>query len=148
MSNCIIGTDCIGVGVGALIQDNDGRILLALRSQNAKNERGTWEIPGGAVEFGETLHDALKREIKEEISIGIEILEMLHVCDHILPEEHQHWVSPTFICRIAVGVPTIMEPQKCDQLAWFLPEDALKLKLSKVTIADITELVRRRASSQ
>lgn len=69
-----IGTDCIGVGVGALIFNDEGMILLALRGSDAKNERGKWEIPGGAVEFGETLEDALKREVKEEINVEINIV--------------------------------------------------------------------------
>ena len=143
---CQIGKDCIGVGVGALIQNEQGEILLALRSQQAKNERGTWEIPGGAVEFGETLKQALQREIREEIGIEIEVGELLHVCDHILTEEGQHWVSPTFICQIKSGTPTIMEPQKCDALQWFTPEAALKLQLSKVTVADIAVFSQRAAA--
>ncbi len=144
---CQIGKECIGVGVGALIQNERGEILLALRSQQAKNERGKWEIPGGAVEFGETLEQALQREIKEEIGIEIEVGELLHVCNHILPEEQQHWVSPTYICQIKSGTPTIMEPQKCDALEWFTPEKALELSLSKVTIADI-EVFAKRSFSQ
>ncbi len=143
MNTIQVGKDCIGIGVGALIQDSDGKILLALRGQQAKNERGKWEIPGGAVEFGETLEQALKREIKEEIDIEVELVELLHVCDHILPAENQHWVSPTFICRILSGTPIIMEPHKCDQLGWFSLEEALKLPLSKVTIDDIQTLANR-----
>lgn len=143
MNTLAIGTDCIGVGVGALIQNDRGEILLALRSQQAKNERGLWEIPGGAVEFGETLEQALKREIREEIGVEIELLKLLHVCDHILPTERQHWVSPTYICRITSGTPTIMEPHKCDQLAWYTPAAALKLPLSQVTIADIKVLAAK-----
>lgn len=144
--SCQIGTDCIGVGVGALIQNERGELLLALRSQQAKNERGKWEIPGGAVEFGETLKQALQREIREEIGIEIEVGELLHVCDHILTEEQQHWVSPTFICKIISGTPTIMEPRKCDALQWFLPADALKLPLSKVTIDDIAVFSQRKSN--
>lgn len=147
MNTLVVGKDCIGVGVGALIQNERGEILLALRSQQAKNERGLWEIPGGAVEFGETLERALKREIREEIGVEIEVLDLLHVCDHILPAEHQHWVSPTFICRIISGTPTIMEPHKCDQLAWYAPVAALKLPLSQVTIADINVLAAKVARS-
>ena len=41
----------------------------------------------------------------------IEVQELLQLCDHILPEEHQHWVSPTYICRIVQGEPVIREPQ-------------------------------------
>lgn len=138
-----IGFDCIGVGVGALIFNDQGKILLALRGDKAKNERGKWEIPGGAVEFGEAIRDGLKREIKEEIGLEIEVGELLHICDHILMAEKQHWISPTFFCKIVKGIPTINEPEKCDRIGWFTIDEALALPLSKVTIDDIEELKQR-----
>jgi 8-oxo-dGTP diphosphatase len=136
----IIGTDVIGVGMGALIFNSEGKFLLTQRGPKAKNERGKWEIPGGALEFGETFAAGLKREIKEELDIEIEVGELLDICDHILPEEHQHWVSPTYICRIVSGTPKIMEPEKCSDLGWFSLDEAEKLPLSMVTKHDIEML--------
>lgn len=115
----IRGKDYIGVGVGAIILDEQKKLFLALRGPKVKNERGLWEFPGGAVEFGETLSDALTREMREEFGIEIEVGELLDVVDHILPEEKQHWVSPTFICRLQSGVPQIREAEKCSQIGWF-----------------------------
>ena len=60
------GTDYIGVGVGAAIFNEEGKLFITLRGEKAKNERGKWEIPGGGVEFGEKLEQALKREMMEE----------------------------------------------------------------------------------
>jgi len=115
------GTDYIGVGVGAIIVDERGRLFLARRGPNAKNERGLWEFPGGSVELGERLAGALRREIREEYGVEIEVGELLDVVDHILPDEGQHWVSPTFICRITSGEPVIREPEKCSDIGWFSP---------------------------
>jgi mutator protein MutT len=115
------GVDYIGVGVGAIIVDEQGRLFLARRGPKAKNERGLWEFPGGSVELGERLADALRREIREEYGVEIEVGELLDVVDHILPDEGQHWVSPTFICRIASGEPVIREPEKCSAIGWFAP---------------------------
>lgn len=115
------GIDYIGVGVGAVIIDGLGRLFLAQRGPAAKNERGLWEFPGGSVEFGEQLHDALKREMREEYGIEIEVGELLDVADHILPDEGQHWVSPSYLCRIISGEPHILEPAKCSQIGWFDP---------------------------
>ena len=86
------GTDYIGVGVGAIIVDERGRLFLARRGPNAKNERGLWEFPGGSVELGERLADALRREIREEYGVEIE-----------------------------VGEPVIREPEKCSEIGWFAP---------------------------
>jgi mutator protein MutT len=115
------GVDYIGVGVGAVIVDEQGRLFLARRGPKAKNERGLWEFPGGSVEFGERLADALVREMREEYGITIEVGELLDVADHILPEEGQHWVSPSYICRIIFGEPRILEPEKCSEIGWFEP---------------------------
>ncbi len=117
------GLDYIGVGVGAVIVDAQGRLFLAQRGPGAKNERGLWEFPGGAVEFNERFSDALRREIREEFGIEIEVGRLLDVVDHILPAEGQHWVSPTFICRILSGEPAIREPEKCSAIGWYLPAD-------------------------
>jgi 8-oxo-dGTP diphosphatase len=115
------GIDYIGVGVGAVVVDDDGRLFLARRGPLAKNERGLWEFPGGSVEFGEMLTEALRREMREEYGIEIEVGPLLDVVDHILPAEGQHWVSPTFICSITTGTPEIREPGKCTEIGWFAP---------------------------
>lgn len=130
------GIDYIGVGVGAVILNAQTQVFLARRGEKAKNERGLWECPGGSVEFGETLAAALRREMLEEYGVEIEVGELLDVVDHILPAEGQHWVSPSFLCRIISGTPRIREPEKCSQIGWFsldaLPEN--------VTLASIDSL--------
>ena len=130
------GIDYIGVGVGAIIVDGAGRLFLARRGPQAKNERGLWEFPGGSVEFGERLADALKREMGEEYGIEIEVGELLDVVDHILPDEGQHWVSPTFICTIVSGEPTIREAAKCTEIGWFAP-DQMPDDLTQITQANL-----------
>lgn len=137
------GIDYIGVGVGAVIFNEKGEIFITKRGKKAKNEIGKWEIPGGGVEFGETLQNALKREIKEENDIQIEIIELLGVYDHIIPDEKQHWVSPTFICRLVKGIPKILEPEKCDEIGLFTLEEAQKLDLSLITKYDIGLLIKK-----
>lgn len=123
------GIDHIGVGVGGMIFNEEGRVFLAKRGGSARNERFRWEFPGGSVEFGETLAQALTREVEEEYGFSITVERLLDVVDHILPEENQHWVSPTFLCRIISGVPVIREPDKCEAIGWFalseIPRDAL-----------------------
>jgi mutator protein MutT len=129
------GVDHIGVGVGAIIYDRDNRVFLAKRGKEARNESGKWEFPGGSVEFGETLEHALAREIMEEYGFEIEIVSLLDVVNHFIPDEKQHWVSPSFICRITSGTPVIREPHKCDEIGWFslnhLPENQMTIASRK-----------------
>ncbi len=138
------GVDYIGVGVGAVIVDDAGWLFLARRGPAAQNERGLWEFPGGAVEFGERLSEALRREIREEYGIEIEVGPLLDVVDHLLPEEGQHWVSPSFICRIVAGEPAIREPAKCSEIGWFALADVP----SALTRVSQTSLCNYRARVQ
>jgi 8-oxo-dGTP diphosphatase len=129
------GIDYIGVGVGAIISNAAGAVFLARRGREARNETGKWEFPGGGVEFNETLEQALVREVREEYGFEIEVQELLDVVDHIIPAEKQHWVSPTFLCRIKSGIPRIREPHKCSEIGWFeldrIPEDRLTIASKK-----------------
>lgn len=137
------GEDYIGVGVGAAIFNDDGKVFVMKRGEKAKNERGKWDFPGGAVEFGETLAVAIKREIQEEFEIDIDVNELLGVVDHIIEAEGQHWVAPTFICSIASGSPRITEPDKCSEIGWFTFDEVEKLPLTITTQHDLEALRKK-----
>ena len=113
----IPGKDYIGVGCGAVIVNSEGQVLLLKRK--CPPEAGKWSVPGGKPGFGETLQNALIREVKEEIGTDIEIITLLGVVDHILPDEKIHWVAPIFLARIEKGVPSNMEPDKHFDIGWF-----------------------------
>ncbi len=113
------GIDYIGVGVGALIFNGKGEVFLAKRGLKARNEPGKWDFPGGAVRFGETVENAIKREIKEEFDIIIEIIDLLEVNNHIIPKEKQHWVSPAFVARLVSGQAKNIEKDKNEEIGWF-----------------------------
>jgi len=74
------------VGVGGVIFDG-ASVLLAKRGQEPA--KGTWSLPGGAVELGEQVVDALKREIQEEIDIEIEVGGLVRVLDRVLRDEEE-----------------------------------------------------------
>jgi 8-oxo-dGTP diphosphatase len=131
------GIDYIGVGVGAIIVNDKKEILLLKRGKLAKNERGKWEIPGGAVNYGETLEDALVREVQEETGLTVVVDRLLTVSNHILKNEGQHWVSSSFYCHTIKGEPVIKEPDKTETIGWFSLKEALALPLAMVTKRDL-----------
>lgn len=133
------GVDYIGVSVGALVLNDSGQILLGKRSMNSRNERGKWEAPGGQVHFGETREAAIRREMKEELGVDIEIIRVLHTTDEILIEDKQHWVPTTYLVRVKKGQePKIMEPDKCDEIGWFDIDQAPE-NLSQITTDDLRD---------
>lgn len=124
------GVNYIGVGIGAVIINLEGKMFLSKRGQKAQNEKGKWELPGGAMEFGDSFEETIKREVKEEFSIDIDILDNLDPFNHLIPEEKQHWVALCFICKIKGGIPKILEHHKIEKIGWFTIEEAEKLDLT------------------
>lgn len=65
----------------AIIEDTDGRILIA-RRRAGKSQAGLWEFPGGKIEAGESPEDCLRRELLEEMNIEIEPYAFFAVSEH------------------------------------------------------------------
>jgi len=68
------------IGVGAIIIKGE-KVLLARRGREP--DYGKWSIPGGAVKLGETLKEAVKREVREEVSLAIRVGEVVEVLERI-----------------------------------------------------------------
>lgn len=135
------GIDYIGVGCGALIMNDKNETLLLKRGTKSKNQAGYWSKPGGAVEFGEKIKDAIRREIKEEFGVDIEFIRFLGFTDHIVKNEKQHWLSISYLAKIVRGEPKNMEPDKHDEIAWF-KLDNLPEKLTETTSEIIEEYLK------
>lgn len=126
------GKDFIGVGGGVLIFNKKKEVFLAQRSKGAKNQAGWWSKPGGTIEYGEKAIDAMKREIREEHNIEINIWGYMPHTDQILKQEGQHWLAVNYLADLESGEPKIMEPHKCDAMGWFSFKKLPK-KLTKTT---------------
>lgn len=85
------------IAVKALICYED-KILLIRRSEETRGDFNKWEFPGGRLEFGESPEQALKREVKEEVGIGIQDLELINAWDFLKDKDIQI-VGLTYICR-------------------------------------------------
>ncbi len=72
------------IGVGAVIMRNDQVLLVKRGSEPGKNQ---WSVPGGLVELGETVHDTVAREVKEETSLDVEVHGLIDVVNNIVHDE-------------------------------------------------------------
>jgi len=91
------------VGVGAVIVRN-GRVLVVRRGSEPL--KGHWTLPGGLVEVGETLLEAVVREVREETGLAVEPVELVELLERIHREEGQvryHYVIADYLCRVAGG---------------------------------------------
>ena len=92
------------VAVGGIILDGE-KVLLVRRGQEPL--LGQWSIPGGAVEVGEQLPEALRREILEETGLAVRVGEIVEVLDRIIHDEQgkvrYHYVLADYLCRVEGG---------------------------------------------
>lgn len=119
------GIDHIGVTIASIIHDGNGRILLMKRGPKARDERGRWDICGGALEFGESIDEGIRREVMEELCAQVEDIDFLTVYD--AHREHEgnktHWVALLYAVRIDPKQAKIGEPHKISEIGWFNQDD-------------------------
>ena len=108
-----------GVGIGVIIQNELGRILIGKRKGS---HAPYYSIPGGHLENGETFEEAA---IKEETGLDISDLSLVAVTNNLrtFHESGKHYVSITFLCTRFTGEPRVMEPEKCESWGWYDPAD-------------------------
>ena len=110
------------VGVGVILRNPEGKILLLLR----KNSHGArlWSLPGGHMELGETFLNTCKREVLEETEVTI--IGIRHICfaNHIFEDEKLHYVTLFFEAVWDMTQNIInAEPDKCECFRWFEPKE-------------------------
>jgi len=136
------GKDYIGVGGGVLIFNAKKEVLLMKRGNNSKNEVGYWNKTGGAVEYGEKVIDAIKRETREEAGIEIDIWGYLPHSDHIIKKDGQHWIGFNYLAYVKSGEARNMEPHKFDDVKWF-SLDKLPRKLAQPTRESVKNYLKK-----
>lgn len=103
------------LGIAAAARDRDGRWLLVRRT-----DTGEWALPGGTLEWGETLRDAIGRELAEEAGVDdVQLLEVAGV--YSAPERDHRFHAVTVVVHARVGAPTRppQNPLEIAEVAFF-----------------------------
>lgn len=106
----------VRVGVGIFIF-KDGKFLMMKR--HGAHGEGTWSVPGGHQEFGESFLDTAKRETLEETGVTISHPRFGAVTNDYFEAEGKHYVTIWVLADYESGEATIMEPEKCTEQGWF-----------------------------
>ena len=104
------------VGVGAVVIEQ-GRVLLVQRG--TEPAKGQWSIPGGLIDVGESLREAVAREVREETGLLVEPLELIELLDRIHRHGDRvryHYVIADYLCRVVGG--TLLAASDADAVRW------------------------------
>ncbi len=134
------------VGVGALIHDGRGRVLLVKR--RFEPNKGRWSLPGGLLETGETLLEAGKREVREELGVEMEIEGLFQVSEEMVRDDEGrarfHYVLVDFLASLPRGAKITLNSE-AESFAWFKTEEVERLGTSENTKRIVEKyLVERR----
>ncbi len=106
----------------ALILEKDGLLLIEKRKDTKFSDPGKFVFPGGHVQDGENLEEAIRREVTEELGIDLIELKLIYVTDFDGPEEKQklHW----YWCNNFEGE---IQNNEAEELIWIKPTESNKL---------------------
>ncbi len=115
------GQGFTGVSVIYICHDGKGNILLNKRGVNCRDEKGVWDCGGGGLEFGDTVEETLRKEIKEEYCTDVLDFEFLGFRDvHREPDgQKTHWIALDFKVLVDKEKASNGEPHKFDEVSWF-----------------------------
>ncbi len=131
------------IGVGAIIFDR-GRVLLAQRGNEPL--KGWWSLPGGLVEAGESLADAVRRETREETGLEIEPAGVVEIFERIMRDAEgrpeYHYVLIDYLCRVAGG--ELRAASDVSAVEWAPRRDLPGFQITEGTAAVIEKAFRLR----
>jgi 8-oxo-dGTP diphosphatase len=106
----------VRVGIAVFITNETNQVLIGKRI--GKHGGGEYGCPGGHMEFGESIREAAKREVMEEIGAEIENIEFLRVLN-LNQYPPRHYIDIGVCAKIKSGqTPKLMEPEKCEGWEW------------------------------
>lgn len=104
------------IGVGVILQ-REGLVLVGERI--GSHGAGSWALPGGHLEFGESIEHCARREVLEETGLTIDVMRMGPFTNDVFAAEGQHYVTLFVLASCPQGQARVLEPTRCRRWDWF-----------------------------
>lgn len=111
------------VGVGAFVLNDKGQFIIGQRK--GSHGSGTWALPGGHLEFGETFEVCAARETLEETGLETSDVRFFTATNNIMTDDDAHYVTIFMTAKISGDKtePELLEPEKCEKWVWISWEE-------------------------
>jgi 8-oxo-dGTP diphosphatase len=109
----------VQVGVGVFVKRN-GKILVGKRK--GSHGAGTWALPGGHLEPGESFETCCRREVLEETGLVINNISPVVFTNDVFQDDGLHYITLFFRGEYQSGEAIVAEPQECEEWRWVSPE--------------------------
>ncbi len=110
----------------------EGNKILLIKFNDTKGSwSGKWTVPGGKVEFGERILDAVKREANEETGLEVEPIKLIEVDEAIVGEE-RHYIFLNYLCKIVGG--KLKPSSDAADAKWFTKEELDKIETNHPSV--------------
>ncbi|KAK6850002.1 NUDIX hydrolase domain-like protein [Apiospora arundinis] len=106
------------VGVAAIVRNEKGEVILGRRL--GSHGSGSWALPGGHLEYGETYFACAERETLEETGLEVKALKLLTVTNDIFNDLGKHYITLFVMCERSdkLKEPQVLEQEKCESWHW------------------------------
>ncbi|KAH6991270.1 NUDIX hydrolase domain-like protein [Ilyonectria sp. MPI-CAGE-AT-0026] len=115
------------VGVAAIVYGQDGKFVAGKRM--GSHGAGTWQLPGGHLEHGESVFFCAEREVLEETGLTVRGVKIVSVTNDVFEDVGKHYVTLFVRCEMVdqAAEPQVLEPNKCEGWYWKTWEDLKQL---------------------
>jgi 8-oxo-dGTP diphosphatase len=103
------------VGIGVFVFKNNKFIMGQRKGAHGE---GSWSVPGGHLDFGETIEKGAQREVMEETGVRIKNIKIVGITNDIFKKEDKHYITIWVVSEWAKGEPYIAEPDKFLDVKW------------------------------
>ncbi|KAI9170858.1 Nudix hydrolase [Paramyrothecium foliicola] len=122
------------VGIGAIVARSDSKVLVGKRKGSHGGGKcdtaGTWQLPGGHLEYGEEVLACAEREVLEETALVVKGASTVAVTNSVFEREQKHYITLFAYCEMTDpdALPQLTEPNKCEGWHWKTWEELIALK--------------------